>query len=281
VGAGGHAAAILEQIPNVSHYFGSDRDPAILNEALARLGQFDGRVTLQAGRLSALASRWRTEGAEPAGGVLVDLGVSSRQLDDPSRGFGFDSDAPLDMRMASSDPDAYGTPTAWDLICRLSEKELADLLFHSGGERRSRPIAKALKRMVESRKHEAPTAREVAAVVASVYAAGAAAGKGRFRIHPATLTFQALRIAVNEEREELDQFLSVAREMLAPGGRLAVIAFHSGEDGPVKRAFQKWRKAYEGDRVITRKPIRPGEEEIRTNPRSRSARLRIYERGEG
>jgi 16S rRNA (cytosine1402-N4)-methyltransferase len=212
----------------------------------------------------------------PADGILLDLGLSSLQLADPARGFAFMSDGPLDMRF---DPTTGG-PTAADLVNELSAEELATLLYQYGEERQGRRIAEAI--VAASPIH---TTRELAAVVEQ------ATGR-RGRIHPATRTFQALRIAVNDELAALEAVLPQAVEVLAPGGRLAVISFHSLEDRLVKRFLRRESRdclcppespVCTCDhratlRVITRKPVRPTADEIAANPRSRSARLRVAER---
>jgi 16S rRNA (cytosine1402-N4)-methyltransferase len=209
-------------------------------------------------------------------GILLDLGVSSHQLDTPERGFAFGSDGPLDMRL-----DPTSGPTAADLVNNLDERELADLIYHYGEERASRRIARWI---VEQRQQQPfTTTGELATLVAR---AVRRSSKGRQSIHPATRTFQALRIAVNRELEQLEAALPQAVELLQPGGRLAVISFHSLEDRIVKTFFRA-ESGYGGSeapdqpvrlRIITKKPLEASEDEVRANPRSRSARLRVAER---
>jgi 16S rRNA (cytosine1402-N4)-methyltransferase len=194
-------------------------------------------------------------------GILLDLGMSSDQLADEARGFSFQSQGPLDLRFNT----ALGEP-AWELLKRLKEQELAALIYELGEERFSRRIAR---RIVEARKERPSwTAAEVAELVRR------AVPRGKERIHPATRTFQALRIAVNDELAALEEFLRRAPTVLKPYGRVAVISFHSLEDRRVKQAFKTDARL----RPLTRKPIRPGPEEVAANPRARSAKLRVAER---
>ena len=192
--------------------------------------------------------------------MLFDLGVSSMQLDEPARGFSFREDAPLDMRMAGSSADE---PSAADLVNGLSERELADVIFHYGDERRSRRIAAAI-----VRKRPITTTDQLAGVVVG------AVGRRPGGPHPARRTFQALRIAVNRELEELAASLPHATRLLVPGGRVVVISYHSLEDGIVKRAFRDGP----GFRALTKKPVVATDEEVDANPRARSAKLRAAER---
>jgi len=276
VGGGGHAAGILETSSPDGRLLGLDRDPMALKAAGMQLASFGERVALVHSSFSHLAEVVHTRRFVPVDGVLFDLGLSSLQLADPGRGFAFMVDGPLDMRF---DPQSEGA-TAADLVNGLSAEELAALLFRYGEERRSRRIAEAI---VEARPLH--TTAELVAVVEQVV-------KQRGRIHPATRTFQALRIAVNDELAALESALPQAVEILTPGGRLAVIAFHSLEDRIVKRFFRRESRdcicppeapACTCDhratlRAISRKPVRPMAEEIAANPRARSARLRIAER---
>ncbi|MCZ7539982.1 MAG: 16S rRNA (cytosine(1402)-N(4))-methyltransferase RsmH [Anaerolineae bacterium] len=282
VGAGGHAAAILTAAPD-AHLLGLDRDPAALALARARLAPFEGRVALRHAsyeQIGALLPAWleAVGGAgQGADGILLDLGLSSMQVDDPARGFAFMSDGPLDMRF---DPSGGGL-TAADLVNTWDAEALAEVLFRFGEERHARRIARAI---VAAR--PLSSTRQLAGVIA-----GAQRGP-REKIHPATRTFQALRIAVNDELGAVERALPVAIGLLRPGGRLAVISFHSLEDRIVKQTF----KTEATDclcpprqpvctcghvarvRLVTRKPLRPADEEIAANPRSRSARLRVVER---
>jgi 16S rRNA (cytosine1402-N4)-methyltransferase len=277
IGGGGHAAEILAASAPDGMLLGLDRDPAALDAASDRLTAYEGRFELVHASFAHLGEVAQGHGFAPVGGVLFDLGLSSLQLADVERGFSFMVDGPLDMRF---DP-ASGGPTAADLVNNLSVEALADILYEYGEETQSRRIAQAI---VEAR--PIYTTQELVAVTEG------AVGRRRGRLHPATLTFQALRIAVNEELKTLKVALPQAVELLEAGGRLAVIAFHSLEDRIVKRFMRQESKDCICPRelpictcdheaslsVITRKPIRPTEEEVAANPRSRSARLRIAER---
>ena len=256
VGAGGHAAALLEA--GVDRVVGVDRDLDALAVAGERLAPFGPRVRLIGSRFSEIDEQ---AVGGPADGVLFDLGVSSMQLDRADRGFGDRADAPLDMRMGEG--EALAGPSAADLVNGLPEKELADLIFRFGGEPRSRRIAAAI-----VRRRPVSTTDQLAGIVVS------ALGKRPGGPHPARRTFQALRIAVNRELEELTAALPPAAGLLGPGGRMVVISYHSLEDGIVKRAF----RADDRLRVLTKKPLVPSAEERARNPRSRSAKLRAAER---
>ncbi|MDW8326100.1 MAG: 16S rRNA (cytosine(1402)-N(4))-methyltransferase RsmH [Anaerolineales bacterium] len=265
VGAGGHAAGILERSGPDGRLLGLDRDPAALEVAQAVLACFGERVRLVRASYTELA-QYVAEGS--ADGVLLDLGVSSLQLDDPARGFAFRHDGPLDMRY-----DPTGALTAAEIVNEWPPDELAEVIHRYGEERHSRRIARAI---VAARPLR--TTGELAEVVAR------AVGGRRAKIHPATRTFQALRIAVNGELEALQTVLPLAVQVLKPGGRLAVISFHSLEDRIVKQ-FIRAQSCPGGDaqnmptlREVTRKPIEPAEAEIAANPRARSARLRIAEK---
>ena len=273
VGAGGHAAAILERISPGGWLLGIDRDREILDIAAARLAAYAGRFELVHGNFADLGGILEQTGRGPADGILIDLGLSSLQLDLPERGFSFRADAPLDMRM-----DRGGGRTALDLVATVGEEELARMIFEFGEEPKSRRIARAICR--ERERGGALTTRRLAEAVAS-----AVGGRGprRGRIHPATRTFQALRIAVNAELEALDAALAALPSALAPGGRACVISYHSLEDRAVKRAFRTLgRRGPDGEPaafvVLTKKPERPGEDELRRNARARSARLRALAR---
>jgi 16S rRNA (cytosine1402-N4)-methyltransferase len=256
VGAGGHAAALLEA--GVDRVVGVDRDLDALALAGERLAPFGSRVRLVGSRFSEIDEQ---AVGGPADGVLFDLGVSSMQLDRADRGFGYRADGPLDMRMGEG--EALAGPSAADLVNGLPEKELADLIFRFGDEPRSRRIAAAI-----VRRRPVSTTDQLAGIVVS------AVGKRPGGPHPARRTFQALRIAVNRELEELTAALPPAAGLLGPGGRMVVISYHSLEDGIVKRAF----RADDRLRVLTKKPLVPSAEERARNPRSRSAKLRAAER---
>jgi 16S rRNA (cytosine1402-N4)-methyltransferase len=256
VGSGGHAAALLEA--GVSRLVGVDRDPEALALAGGRLSAFGERVRLVAARFSEVDE---DVVGGPADGVLFDLGISSMQLDRPERGFGYRVDAPLDMRMGEGSGEAG--PSAADLVNGLPERDLADLIYRLGEEPRSRRIAAAIVRHRPVR-----TTDQLTGIVVS------AVGKRPGGPHPARRTFQALRIAVNRELEELTAALPPAAGLLGPGGRVVVISYHSLEDRIVKRAFR------DDDRldVLTKKPLVANAAERAGNPRSRSAKLRAAER---
>ncbi len=276
VGAGGHAAGLLAASAPDGRLLGLDRDPAALAVARERLSTYGERVRLVQADFADLAAIAHTQGFAPVDGVLFDLGVSSLQLADPNRGFSFQAEGPLDMRF-----DPTQDLTAADLINELPVDDLAELLYQYGEERESRRIARAIAQARPIR-----TTRQLAEVVAR--AIGGRVG----RIHPATRTFQALRIAVNDELARLKAALPQAVAVLRPGGRLAVIAFHSLEDRIVKEFMRRESRGCICEpglpacvcghkaslRLITRKPITPSAGEVQANPRSRSAKLRVAER---
>ena len=257
LGAGGHAEALLAA--GVGRLVGVDRDPAALAIATERLATFGDRFRPVWARFSEIGED-EVDGS--VDGVLYDLGVSSMQLDRAERGFSYREDGPLDMRMGDEGP------TAADLVNGLPEKELADVIFRFGQEPKSRRISAFIVRARARGRIE--TTDELAGVVVS------AVGRRPGGPHPARRTFQALRIAVNRELEELAASLPQAVDLLAPGGRVVVIAYHSLEDRVVKQTFRG------DDRlgVLTKKPLQPADGEIRANPRARSAKLRAAERVE-
>ncbi len=263
VGAGGHSAAIAQKLANGNgRLISLDRDAQALELAGERLKGFGKKVTLVHGAFSRIAEVVQELGIPPVDGVLADLGVSSMQLDQTARGFSFREAGPLDMRM-----DAGEEITAGEIVNRWQEKELADLLYREADERDSRRIARAIVR-----------ARPIGdtAHLATVVA-GARKQWGRQRLHPATKTFLALRIAVNREMEELGQFLFRTPATLSSGGRWVVLSYHSREDRLVKHAFQEGE--HQGTlKVLTKHVIRPTELEMAANPRSRSAKLRCAEK---
>jgi 16S rRNA (cytosine1402-N4)-methyltransferase len=261
VGAGGHAEALLEA--GVGLVVGLDRDAAALGQASARLGRFGDGFRAVLSRFSRLAEASQEAGITVAGGVLFDLGVSSMQLDEGERGFSYRVSGPLDMRMGS--PDGRG-PTAADVVNRYPEEDLSRVIFEYGEERFARRIAAAIVR-ARSRAPLSST-NELAGVVAS------AVPKRRGGPHPARRTFQAIRIEVNRELEELAASLPQAAGLLEGGGRLVAISYHSLEDRIVKRFVA----ADPALSAITKKPVRPSEREQQGNPRARSARLRAAER---
>lgn len=256
LGAGGHAEALLEA--GVATVTGVDQDPSALRLATSRLTPFGSRFVPLAARFS------EAQPTDPVDGVLYDLGVSSMQLDEPARGFSFRSFGPLDMRMNAESPGAG--PTAAELVNDLPEEELEALLRDFGEERRARGISRAIVRA----RARAPieTTDQLASVVTS------ATGKRPGGPHPARRTFQALRLAVNRELEEITVSLPQTVDLLTPGGRIVVLSYHSLEDRIVKYAFKDEPRL----QVLTKKVIKPTAEEIEANPRSRSAFLRAAER---
>jgi 16S rRNA (cytosine1402-N4)-methyltransferase len=296
-GAGGYSAALLATVSGC-RVVGIDRDPDAVRRGAALAAQHAGRLTLIEGRFGDMARLVDETGAGPVVGVALDLGASSMQLDEAERGFSFRLDGPLDMRMSSStggrDGDSNGGgESAADLVARLSESELAEIIRNFGEERFARRVARAI---VAHRQHS--PIRRTAELADIVRGAIPTREPG---LDPATRTFQALRIAVNDELGELDRGLAGAERLLMPGGRLAVVAFHSLEDARVKN-FLRQRSvggiagaAATGTaasrhapppqpgpppsfRLLARRPIRPGVDEIARNPRARSARLRTAER---
>jgi 16S rRNA (cytosine1402-N4)-methyltransferase len=265
VGLGGHAAALMSHATE-SRLLGLDRDQETLAYAARRLAPFEGRCVLRHADFRYLDAEARACGAAPAHAVLLDLGPSSLQLERSGRGFSFQRDEALDMRF-----DTRQSLTAAELIMRTPEPELARIIHEYGEEPASRRIAR---RLVQSRAR-APigTTRQLADLVASAIPPH----RRSHRIHPATRTFQALRIAVNDELGSLEAALPQGAELLAPGGRFCVIAFHSLEDRLVKSTFRRLSNA--GWRALTRKPLRPSDDEVHSNPRARSARFRVLERG--
>ncbi len=269
VGAGGHAEAMLERMPEGSELLGLDQDPAALKIAEETLKRFGTRVMLLNENYRDLLQILKTHTRRKADAMLLDLGVSSMQFDSAERGFSFQSDAPLDMRMNPASP-----LTAKMVINQYSEKQLLELLWTYGEERFARRIVRKILEARAIKKIE--TTKELAGIIASSVPASYRHG----RIHPATRTFQALRIVVNDELGALNDFLKIAIETLAPGGRLAVISFHSLEDRLVKNAFRNFKASKLGQ-ILTKKPIVAGDGEVSLNPRARSAKLRIMERDRG
>ena len=275
VGAGGHARGVLEACAPAGRLLGLDLDPQALALARETLAPYGKRVELAQASYDSLPDAMQKIGWELVDGILLDLGVSSMQLDTPERGFSIQFEAPLDMRF---DP-GFGL-TAAQLINSLPEADLAELLFKYGEEPRAKSIAKMI---VESRPVETTT--QLAEIAKRAY-------PGHSRVHPATRTFQALRIAVNDELAALEDVLPKATSALRPGGRLAVISFHSLEDRIVKDFIRQeskdkinppYEQLYEVERKavlkeINRKPIIPDEDAVRNNPRARSAKLRVAEK---
>jgi 16S rRNA (cytosine1402-N4)-methyltransferase len=260
VGEGGHAAALLERISPGGTLVGIDRDDEALACARDRTMNFSGsRVAFARGSFSEAPALLAGLGISRADGVLFDLGASTRQLLEPARGFSFRRPGPLDMRM-----DRRSSTTAADLVNRLPLPELERIIRDLGGERWAKWIARAIG-WERDRSPITDTGRLAALIARAV--------PGRGRIHPATRTFQGLRIAVNRELEELEKSLPAAWSLLPAGGRICAISFHSLEDGIVKRALRSWKQEGTAE-LLTKKPLRPSREEERDNPRSRSARLR-------
>lgn len=280
LGRGGHAAAIIPLIPG-GQYLGMDMDAQNAGFAEARLrpiAEAHGvRLTVTVKNFAAAATAMGEAALRGADALLADLGFASNQMDDPARGFSFMGDGPLDMRLAGKGPpgstpgDGGGGVTAGSLVNTLPERDLADLIYRFGEERLSRRIA----RKIVEKRAESPILRtgELAELCRRAY--GPSAGKSK--IHPATRTFQALRIAVNGELDALDGLLRGLPKLLKPGGRAGVISFHSLEDRPVKQAFMKMQQDGQAER-LTRKPITAGPSELARNPRSRSAKLRGIKR---
>jgi 16S rRNA (cytosine1402-N4)-methyltransferase len=260
LGLGGHASEVLRRSAPGGRLLGFDRDPEALERAAAVLAPFGDRARIEHSRYSEIPQRVDEAAVD---GLMLDLGVSSLQLDDAGRGFSFRREGPLDMRM-----DPHDETSAADVVNRMREAELADVIYEYGEERRSRQIAHAI---VEARRGSGITTTTQLAEIVRRAARGP-----RGDIDPATRTFQALRIYVNGELTELSSSLPALARRLKPGGRMAVIAFHSLEDREVKNAFRELGR--DGYRVLTKKPVRPGEAEVARNPRARSARLRAVER---
>jgi 16S rRNA (cytosine1402-N4)-methyltransferase len=275
VGEGGHAEAVLEAGEGSSSLLGLDADPEALSRARRRLERFGPRVRLVNQNFTNLERLAREQGFVPVDGVLLDLGLSSLQLDEEPRGFTFRGEQPLDMRF-----DPRQERTAADVVNGLTEKELAEIIAQYGQEPRARRIARYLAQARPVR-----TTAELAGIVAR------AVGGRRGRIHPATRTFQAIRMEVNGELDSLEAALAQAMNILGPGGRLVVLSYHSLEDGLVKRTLREAARSggramcapagpgehRPGLRVVTKKPVRPSREEVSHNPRSRSARMRVAE----
>lgn len=275
VGAGGHAWGILTQSSPDGKLLGLDVDPHALDIARNRLSEFSNRVRLVHSSYTALSSQLLASGWDHVNGIVIDLGVSSMQIDSPERGFSFLKDGPLDMRF-----DPTRSVSAAELLNNSSESEIADILWRYGEEQQSRRIAKAI---VNARPLQ--TTLELADLIAKTIGR-----KGK--IHPATLSFQGLRIAVNQELSSLSDFLPQAVQALARGGRLAVISFHSLEDRIVKQYFRLESRdcicppeqpvctcQHKASIIeLTRRPIEAEEDEVKQNPRSRSAKLRVAEK---
>ncbi len=274
LGGGGHAVEIMKQISPAGHLIGLDQDPQALERSRPRFDPASCRVDLvheNFRNLPKALSRLNIPGVDA---VLLDIGFSSDQLEDSQRGFSFDREGPLDMRM---NPDSE--TTAADLVNGLPEKELADLIYTYGEEHRSRRIARVLCERRQTARFE--TTQDLAGTLENLHGGPVRkkSVKRHFpgKRHPATRVFQALRIAVNDELEALREGLEGSWSCLNRGGRLGVISFHSLEDRIVKRTFLRW-KAEGAGTVVTKKPVTPDEAELNENPRARSAKLRVMEK---
>ena len=281
VGLAGHAEALLEAAPGF-RLLGVDRDPQAVARARRRLEPFGRRATVVHRSFDQVPELLVEMELGRPSAILADLGCSSLQLDSAERGFSFSADGPLDMRMGSEGP------TAADMVNTADEDELVKIFWRYGEERRSRAVARAIIR--QRRIRPLATTEELSRLIERVMPR-----RRNQKIHPATRVFQALRIAVNDELGQLERFLEPAARSLRPGGRMAVISFHSLEDRIVKHGFARLQgqctcppdfpecrcEPEHVVSVLTRSPIRPSDEEIERNPRSRSARMRVVERGEG
>jgi 16S rRNA (cytosine1402-N4)-methyltransferase len=268
VGYGGHARAMLDA--GATSVIGFDRDPAALAEARSALAPYGARVRLLHSDYRQLDEALDAQDIGPVAGLLADLGVSSMQLDSPGRGFSFRRDEPLDMRM-----DTTTGPTAADAIRDADERTLADVIYEFGEDRHARRIARAI--IAARGRSPITTTGQLADIVRR-----AIPRKGYSRIDPATRTFQAIRIWLNRELEGLDQFLTRAANRLAPGGRMAVISFHSLEDRVVKHTLRALQASGDaGITIRTKRPVVPSEAEVERNPRARSAKLRAAEKVAG
>ena len=274
-GAGGYSRAILET-PG-TRVIGIDRDRTAIAGGFGLVDRSEGRLTLVEDRFSHLAEVCAAQGFDAVDGVVMDVGVSSMQLDQAERGFSFRLGGPLDMRMGQSGP------TAAEVVAKASEADLANIIYIFGEERHSRRVARA----IVAARQEGP----IATTQALADIVGKVVRSKPNEIHPATRTFQALRIFVNEELDELHQALSAAERVLKPGGRLVVVSFHSLEDRIVKNFLVERGKASSGSRhlpevaqaassflILTKRPVTPGDAEVAANPRARSAKLRAAER---
>jgi 16S rRNA (cytosine1402-N4)-methyltransferase len=274
-GAGGYTRAILDAAD--TQVIGIDRDRTAISGGFDLVDRSGGRLTLVEDKFSNLAEICAAQGVAAVDGVVMDVGVSSMQLDEAGRGFSFRLDGPLDMRMG------HDGPTAADVVAKASEADLANIFYIFGEERHSRAVARA----IAAARKEAPitTTRTLAEIISKVVWAKPG------EIHPATRTFQGLRIFVNQELDELHLALSAAERVLKPGGRLVVVSFHSLEDRIVKNFLSERSKSGGGSRhlpevaqsapsfrILTKRPVTAGDEEVRSNPRARSAKLRAAER---
>ena len=267
LGSGGHARAFLEVIGPAGHLIGIDQDEAAIARTEHCLGQFAGKVTLIHDNFAHAATVWHANDLPQPNIILLDLGWSSDQFEDPNRGFSFRHDGPLDMRL---DPSRHGQLTAYDLVNTLEADALADILYHYGEERYARRIAREV---VYHRKEFEPL--KTTSQLVDVIKEAVPSSYLKTKIHPATRTFQALRIAVNDELGVLRAALPQLLSLLAPGGRFGVISFHSLEDRIVKNTFRAWKEEERGV-SLTKKPIIASKSELSINPKARSAKLRVF-----
>lgn len=281
LGGGGHAEAVLDRLPRDGKLYGIDRDEDAIDAAGARLARFGEKFTAVRGNFFAMKELLGAAGVEKVDGILLDLGVSSHQLDEAERGFSYMEDAPLDMRM-----DRSSLVSAYDVVNGYSSEELFILIKNYGEERYASRIANAIVR--ERTKKPIERTLELSDIIRRAMPAAAR----REAQHPAKRTFQAIRIEVNGELAGLGEALVSAHDMLGPGGVMAVITFHSLEDRTVKQTFRRFENPCTCDphapvctcgktpsaRILTKKPVTPGEAELETNPRSRSAKLRAIEK---
>lgn len=272
LGGGGHTRALLEKLQDTSckiQVIGIDQDLEAIFAAKENLKEYSHQVEFVHDNYSNLPEILKSKNIKQVNGILLDLGVSSYQLDNKDRGFSFLVDAPLDMRMNQSDKES-----AADIINNYSEEDLAGIFFDWGGERNSRKIAKNI--VLARKEQRIETTNQLSKIVEQSFPANY---KNKYKIHPATRVFQALRIETNNELNVLKEFIPKAAELLADGGRLLIICFHSLEDAIVKHCFRDLENNFPDKfSVLTKKPITATEEEIRGNPRSRSAKLRVLEK---
>lgn len=274
LGGGGHTRALLEKLSANScqlpaKVIAIDRDLEAIFAAKQNLSKYEKRITFIHDNYSNIPNILKSQGIDKVDFILLDLGVSSYQLDNPKRGFTFQADSPLDMRMNQEDQQ-----TAADIVNYYPEKDLADIFYEYGGERNSRKIAKNL--VIARQKKKIMTTSELSDIVEKSFPINYS---GKYKINPATRVFQALRIETNNELNILKEFIPKAVKLLAGDGRLAIISFHSGEDRIIKHTFRELEANNKEEyKVLTKKPIVAGDEETKANPRSRSAKLRVLKR---
>ncbi len=268
LGSGGHAQSFLEVIGESGHLIGMDQDESSIRRSENRLSGLAGKVTLIHDNFAHAAEVWHANLLPAPNIILLDLGWSTDQFVDPQRGFSFQLDGPLDMRL---DPSRHGQLTAYDLINTLEAEPLSDILFHYGEERYARRIAKEV---VYHRLEFGPI--ETTSKLVEIIKEAVPGSYLKTRIHPATRSFQALRIAVNDELGILERALPSLLSILAPGGRIGVISFHSLEDRIVKKTFRAWKEEGKGS-ILTKRPVIADKKETDQNPKARSAKLRVFQ----